>query len=57
MILLVIFALFLVRREMDLRKMRLTNVSQLLEAQSKLTSSMLDSVTHVFNRSLLRELL
>ncbi len=57
MILLVIFALFLVRRELDLRKMRLTNVSQLLEAQSKLTSSMLDSVTHVFNRSLLRELL
>ena len=57
MIALVIFALSLVRRERELRKMRMRNVSQLLEAQSKLSNSMLDSVTHVFNRSLLRDLL
>ncbi len=57
MIALVIFALSLVRRERALRKMRMRNVNQLLEAQSKLSNSMLDSVTHVFNRSLLRDLL
>ena len=57
MILVVILALALVRREMELRKTRMVNVSQLLEAQAKLSNSMLDSVTHVFNRSLLRDLL
>ena len=57
MILVVILALALVRREIEIRKVRLSNVSQLLESQSRLSNTMLDSVTHVFSRSFLRELL
>ena len=57
MILVLILALALVRQQMEIRKVRLSNVSQLLESQSRLSNTMLDSVTQVFNRSLLRELL
>lgn len=54
---LLLISLYLVRREMEVRKLRLLNLHQLFEAQSEFAASMIDSVTHVFNRNFLRELL
>lgn len=57
MMLVVVLTLYLVRRESEMRRLRLINLQQTLAAQSEQTSSMIDSLTNVFNRSFLRELL
>jgi diguanylate cyclase (GGDEF)-like protein len=52
-----ILALYMVRREMDVQKLRLANLQQALIAQTEQAASMIDVVTNVFNRSFLRDLL
>jgi diguanylate cyclase (GGDEF)-like protein len=57
MLLITLVALYMVRRETEVRRLRLTNMQQMLSAQSEFTASMVDSLTNVFSRSFLRELL
>lgn len=57
MMLVMVLALYMVRREVELRKLRLVNLQQTLTAQTEYSASMVDSLTNVFNRSFLRELL
>ena len=57
MMVVMVLALYMVRREMEVRKLRLVNLQQSLTAQSEYSASMVDSLTNVFNRSFLRELL
>jgi diguanylate cyclase (GGDEF)-like protein len=57
MMVVMVLALYMVRREVELRKFRLMNVQQTLTAQSEFSASMVDSLTNVFSRSFLRELL
>lgn len=57
MMVVMVLALWMVRREQEVRKLRLANMQQQLEAQSELSASMVDSLTNVFSRSFLRELL
>jgi len=49
--------LSMVRREMEVRKLRLLNVQQALASQAEISASMVDSLTNVFSRTFLRELL
>lgn len=53
----VVVALYMVRREVEVRRLRLANMQQALSAQAEFTASMVDSLTNVFSRSFLRELL
>ena len=48
-------ALYTVRREAELHKLRLTSLQQALNARSEHAASMIDAVTHVFARSFLRD--
>jgi len=57
MMLVMVLALYMVRREVEVRKLRILNMQQNLEAQSDFSASMVDSLTNVFSRSFLRELL
>ncbi len=57
MMVVMLLALYMVRREVELRKLRLLNVQHTLKAQTEHTASMVDSLTNVFSRSFLRELL
>ena len=57
MMLVILVAFYLGRREMEIRKLRLVNLQQALTAQSEHSASMMDSLTNVFSRSFLRELL
>jgi diguanylate cyclase (GGDEF)-like protein len=57
MMLIMVLALYMVRREMEVRKLRLVNVQQALAAQADISASMVDSLTNVFSRTFLRELL
>jgi len=57
MMVVMLLALYMVRREVELRKLRLLNVQHTLKAQAEHTASMVDSLTNVFSRSFLRELL
>lgn len=57
MMLVMMLALYMVRREVEVRKLRILNMQQNLEAQSDFSASMVDSLTNVFSRSFLRELL
>lgn len=57
MMVVMLLALYMVRREVELRKLRLLNVQHTLKAQSEHSASMVDSLTNVFSRSFLRELL
>ncbi len=57
MMVVMVVALYMVRRELEVRKLRLLNVQHTLNAQSELAASMVDSLTNVFSRSFLRELL
>jgi diguanylate cyclase (GGDEF)-like protein len=57
MMVVMLLALYMVRREVELRKLRLLNVQHTLQAQAEHTASMVDSLTNVFSRSFLRELL
>jgi len=57
MMVVTVLALYMVRREVEVRKLRLLNVQQALAAQTDLSASMVDSLTNVFSRGFLRELL
>jgi diguanylate cyclase (GGDEF)-like protein len=57
MMVVMVLVLYMVRREVEVRKLRLVNVQHALSAQSELAASMVDSLTNVFSRSFLRELL
>lgn len=57
MMMVTVLGLYMVRREVDVRKLRLLNVQQALTAQTELSASMVDSLTNVFSRGFLRELL
>ena len=57
MMVVMLLALYMVRREVELRKLRLLNVQHTLKAQSEHTASMVDTLTNVFSRNFLRELL
>lgn len=57
MMVVMLLALYMVRREVELRKLRLLNVQHTLQAQAEHSASMVDSLTNVFSRSFLRELL
>jgi diguanylate cyclase (GGDEF)-like protein len=57
MMIVMVLGLYMVRREMEVRKLRLLDVQHTLAAQTELSASMVDSLTNVFSRSFLRELL
>jgi len=57
MMIVMVLGLYMVRRELEVRKLRLLNVQHALAAQMELSASMVDSLTNVFSRSFLRELL
>jgi diguanylate cyclase (GGDEF)-like protein len=56
MMVVMVLALYMGRREVEVRKLRLLNVQHTLAAQTELAASMVDSLTNVFSRSFLREL-
>jgi diguanylate cyclase (GGDEF)-like protein len=57
MMIVVVVTLYIVRREAEMRRLRLLNLQQTLESQQEYTASMIDSLTNVFSRSFLRDLL
>jgi len=57
MVVVFILSVYLVRSESELRKLRVLALQQALAAQSDRSSGMFDSVTNVFTRALLHELL
>lgn len=57
MMIVVVVTLYVVRREAEMRRLRLQNLQQTLSSQSEYTASMIDSLTNVFSRSFLRDLL
>ncbi len=57
MVVVFVVSVYLVRLESELRKLRVLTLQQALTAQSDRSSGMFDSVTNVFTRALLHELL
>ncbi len=57
MMVVLILALYMMRREVEVQKYRLANMQQILTARSDQAISMIDATTNVFSRSLLRDLL
>lgn len=57
MIVVMILAVFMMRREMEVQRLRLLNLQQALDARSEQSASMIDATTNVFNRGFLRDLL
>jgi diguanylate cyclase (GGDEF)-like protein len=57
MMVILILALYMMRREVELQKYRLAHMQQMLTARSDQAISMIDAATNVFSRGLLRELL
>ena len=57
MMVLVVIALYVMRREVEIQRFRLANLQQTLSAQSDQAASMIDAVTNVFSRNFLKELL
>lgn len=57
MMIAVVVTLYVVRHEGEVRRLRLMNIQQALTAQSEQSASMIDSLTNVFSRGFLRELL
>ena len=53
----VLIALFYVRRDLDIKGLRLSNLQRLLSSQEDQAASMIDAVTNVFTRSFLHDLL
>ena len=53
----VVVVLQIVRRDMELKKLRLANLQRTLTARSEQAASMIDAITNVFTRSFLRDLL
>ncbi len=57
MMVVLILALYMMRREVELQKYRLANMQQMLTARNDQATSMIDVTTNVFSRNLLRDLL
>lgn len=57
MMMVVVLTLYMTRRDTETRRLRLLNIQQTLSAQSEQSASMIDSLTNVFSRSFLRDLL
>jgi diguanylate cyclase (GGDEF)-like protein len=53
----VLLALYVARNDAETRRLRIQNLQQALEAQSDHSASMVDSLTNVFTRAFLRDLL
>jgi len=57
MMILVAIVLYVMQRDLEVKKLRLANLQQTLNARSEQAASMIDAVTNVFTRNFLRELL
>jgi diguanylate cyclase (GGDEF)-like protein len=57
MVVMVLASLVYVRREVEVRGLRLANLHQLMSSQAEQASSMMDAVTNVFTRTFLQDLL
>lgn len=57
MIVVLVLALYMIRREGELQKYRLAIIQQILAARTDQAASLIDAATSVFSRSFLRELL
>ena len=57
MVVMVVVALYLIRYESETRKLRLLALEQALAARSEHAANMVDSLTSVYNRTVLRDLL
>lgn len=57
MMVVVLVTLYMVRHDAETRRLRLINIQQSLAAQTEQSASMIDSLTNVFSRSFLRDLL
>jgi len=57
LILIIFLALYLVRRELEIRRLNLLAIEERVVAESERSEGMIDSLTHVFNRRFLTELL
>ncbi len=57
MVAMVLAALFYVRRDMEIKGLRLANLQQILASQEDQAASMIDAVTNVFTRGFLHDLL
>lgn len=57
MMVVLILALYMMRREVELQKYRFASMQQMLAARSAQAISMIDAATNVFSRHLLRDLL
>jgi diguanylate cyclase (GGDEF)-like protein len=52
-----VVSLYTIRRESEVQRLRLLNLQQALAAQSDYSASLIDTLTNVFNRNILRDLL
>ncbi|MBZ5563992.1 MAG: GGDEF domain-containing protein [Acidobacteriia bacterium] len=57
MMVLVVVALYVMRRELEVKKLRLASLQQLLDSRTEQAVSMIDAVTNVFTRSFMHDLL
>lgn len=57
MMVMVVVALYVMRREVEVKKLRLAGLQQALDARTEQAVSMIDAVTNVFTRSFMHELL
>ncbi len=57
MMVLVVVALYVIRRELEVKKLRLASLQQLLDSRAEQAVSMIDAVTNVFTRNFMHELL
>ncbi len=57
MMAIVMIMLFVLRRDLEMRKLRLASLQQTFNSQSNQAASMIDAVTNVFTRSFLHDLL
>jgi diguanylate cyclase (GGDEF)-like protein len=57
LILIILLALYLVRRELETRRLTLLAIQERVSTESERSEGMIDSLTHVFNRRFLTDLL
>ncbi len=57
MMIVMLVVLYILRREAEVRRLKLLNLQQTLTAQAQHSASLIDSLTNVFSRTFLRDLL
>ncbi len=57
MMVMVVVALYVMRRELEVKKLRLASLQQLLDARTDQAVNMIDAVTNVFTRNFMHDLL